>query len=58
VMDLFADKFGEIMGLIRPLQDFSLFLLQPRSGVYVHGLAKAYSLEKSQLAQLRHINDL
>lgn len=58
VMDLFADKFGEIMGLIRPLRDFSLFCLQPRSAVYVHGLAKAYTLEKSQLARLRNINDL
>ena len=58
VMDLFANKFGDIVDLIRPLQDFSLFCLQPRSAVYVRGFAQAYPLEKTQLAQLRHINDL
>ena len=58
VMDLFAEKFGDVMDLIRPLQDFSLFCLQPRSAVYVRGFAQAYPLEKSQLAHIRHINDL
>jgi len=58
VMDLFADKFGDVMDLIRPLQDFSLFCLQPRSAVYVRGFAQAYPMEKSQLVQIRHINDL
>jgi putative heme iron utilization protein len=58
VMDLFADKFGDIMDLIRPLQDFKLFRIQPRSGVYVRGFAQAYPLEDSKLAQLRRINDL
>ena len=58
VMDLFAEKFGDVMDLIRPLQDFSLFCLQPRSAVYVRGFAQAYPMEKSQLVQIRHINDL
>ena len=58
VMDLFADKFGDIMDLIRPLQDFKLFRIQPRSGVYVRGFAQAYPLEVAELAQLRQVNDL
>jgi putative heme iron utilization protein len=58
VMDLFADKFGDIMDLIRPLQDFRLFRLQPRSGVYVRGFAQAYPIEGSQLEQFRRVNDL
>ena len=58
VMDLFAGKFGDIMDLIRPLQDFKLFRLQPRSGVYVRGFAQAYPMEDPELAQFRQVNDL
>ncbi len=58
VMDLFADKFGDIMDLIRPLRDFKLFRIQPRSGVYVRGFAQAYPIEESELKRLRQVNDL
>ena len=58
VMDLFADKFGDIMDLIRPLRDFKLFRFQPRSGVYVRGFAQAYPMEDPELAQFRQVNDL
>ena len=58
VMDLFAVKFGDIMDLIRPLQDFTLFRLVPRSAVYVRGFAQAYAIEASQLELLRRVNDL
>ena len=58
VMDLFADKFGDIMDLIRPLRDFKLFRIQPRSGVYVRGFAQAYPIEGSELKLLRQVNDL
>jgi putative heme iron utilization protein len=58
VMDLFADKFGDIMDLIRPLQDFKMFCLVPRSAVYVRGFAQAYAIEASQLELLRQVNDL
>ena len=57
-MDLFADKFGDIMDLIRPLQDFKMFCLVPRSAVYVRGFAQAYAIEASQLELLRQVNDL
>jgi len=58
VMDLFADKFGDIMDLIRPLRDFKLFRFQLRSGVYVRGFAQAYPMEDPELAQFRQVNDL
>jgi heme oxygenase (biliverdin-IX-beta and delta-forming) len=58
VLDLFSDKFGDIIDLIRPLQDFKLFRIQPRSGVYVRGFAQAYPLEGPGLEQLRQVNDL
>lgn len=58
VMDLFAGKFGDIMDLIRPLQDFRLFRLVPRSAVYVRGFAQAYAIDASQLELLRRVNDL
>lgn len=58
VMELFADKFGDIIDLIRPLQDFKLFRIQPRSGIYVRGFAQAYPIGESELEQLRQVNDL
>ncbi len=58
VMDLFAVKFGDIVALIRPLQDFKLFRIVPRSAVYVRGFAQAYPFDASQLELLRQVNDL
>lgn len=58
VMDLFHAKFGEVMDLIRPLPDFRLFRLRPRSGVYVRGFAQAYPLAKSDFEHIRRVNDL
>lgn len=58
VMDLFAVKFGDIIDLIRPLQDFKLFRIQPRSGIYVRGFAQAYPISGSDLEQLGRVNDL
>jgi putative heme iron utilization protein len=46
------------MELIRPLQDFKLIRIQPRSAVYVRGFAQAYPLEGSELEQLRQVHDL
>ncbi len=57
-MDLFGAKFGEVVDLIRPLPDFTLFRLEPRSGVYVRGFAQAFTLTKPDLAAFRAVNDL
>ena len=58
IMDLFEHKFGEVVELIRPLEDFKLFKIQPRNGVYVRGFAQAYPIEAPELEQLRLVNDL
>lgn len=58
VMDLFEQKHGEVVKLIRPLEDFKLFRIQPRRGVFVRGFAQAYPIEGSELERLRAVNDL
>ncbi len=44
-LDALQDKFGEIVGLLRPLPDFHLFALYPDSGRYVVGFGQAYTLD-------------
>ena len=58
VMDLFAAKFGDVIDLIRPLADFELIRLTPRSAVYVRGFAQAYPIKGPGLEELRRVNDL
>ena len=58
VMDLFERKFGEVMGLIRPLADFRLFALAPRHGVFVKGFGQAFRITGPALDALRRVNDL
>jgi putative heme iron utilization protein len=58
IMDLFEHKFGEVVELIRPLEDFKLFRIQPRRGVFVRGFAQAFPVEGPELEQLRSVNDL
>ena len=58
VMDLFERKFGEVMGLIRPLADFRLFALVPRRGVFVKGFGQAFRITGPALDALRRVNDL
>lgn len=57
VLDLFGERFGKFMQVIRPLQDFGLFELQPISGSYVAGFARAYVLDGTDLGHIRHRND-
>ena len=58
VMDLFERKFGEVMGLIRPLADFRLFALVPRRGAFVKGFGQAFRIADPALDALRRVNDL
>jgi heme iron utilization protein len=57
VMDLFSERFGDVVGLIRPLTDFRLFRLRPESGVYVKGFAQAYRVSSAELGRFEHIRD-
>lgn len=58
ILDLFEQKFGDVVELIRPLEDFRLFKILPRRGVFVRGFAQAYPIEGAELEQLRAVNDL
>ena len=57
MMDLFERKFGEVIGLIRPLADFRMFALAPRGGVFVKGFGQAYRIAGPALDALRKVND-
>jgi putative heme iron utilization protein len=38
------DKFGEVVSLLRTLNDFHLFALSPENGRYILGFGQAYSI--------------
>jgi putative heme iron utilization protein len=57
VLDLFEQRFGKFVQVIRPLQDFHLFELRPLSGSYVAGFARAYTFDGADVALMRHRSD-
>ena len=57
IMDLFERKFGDVVGLIRPLADFRTFALVPRRGVFVKGFGQAYRIAGPALDALRRVKD-
>lgn len=57
IMDIFERKFGDVIGLIRPLADFRMFALVPRRGVFVKGFGQAYRITGPALDALRQVND-
>ncbi len=54
VLDLFEQRFGKFVQMVRPLGDFRLFELRPVAGSYVAGFARAYVLDGEDLANIRH----
>lgn len=57
ITNLFERKFGEVIGLIRPLADFRMFALMPRRGVFVKGFGQAFRIEGGALDALREVHD-
>lgn len=57
VLDRFKDRFGDLVDVLRGLEDFHLFRLEPKAGTYIRGFAQAYELSGSDLQAIRHIND-
>ncbi|MFQ5938408.1 MAG: HugZ family protein, partial [Acidiferrobacterales bacterium] len=55
IMDVLEEKFGNVIELIRPLQDFKLFRIRPENGIYVKGFAQAYRITGPELANFEHI---
>jgi hypothetical protein len=57
VMGLLAERFGNLIDMLRGLRDFHLFRLSPRQGLFVAGFAQAYEVADPRLGELRHIRD-
>ena len=57
ILDHFKQRFGELIDVLRGLEDFHLFRLKPQTGTYVRGFAQAYELTGPDLQAIRHIND-
>ena len=58
ILGTFEKKFGSIVKTIRLLQDFQLFQLLPRYGIFVKGLGEAFHIEGLTLEGFRHINPI
>ena len=56
-MDLFEQKFGSFMSMLKSLKDFHLFRITPQKGAFVRGFAQAFELEGKGMSNIRHIND-
>ncbi|HEC04861.1 MAG TPA: HugZ family protein [Thiothrix sp.] len=56
-LDLMAQKFGNIINLLRDLPDFILFKLVPKEGRFVMGFGQAYILEGEALQRLKPIKN-
>lgn len=52
--DRFADRFGNIIGVLRGLADFRIFALRPRGGLFVIGFGQAYRVG-ADLETLVHV---
>lgn len=57
-MDDFEARFGKFINMLRNLEDFHLFRLEPVSGTYVAGFARAFDLVGDNLDVLKHVNDV
>jgi putative heme iron utilization protein len=57
IMQMFQDRFGNVIELIRPLTDFKLFRLRPQCGIYVKGFAQAYRVSDAAIQSVEHIRD-
>ena len=53
LMAQFEDRFGEIIAMLRQLQDFQLFHLSPQAGRFVMGFGAAYAVDPNNLSQLQ-----
>lgn len=54
----FQQRFGKFMEMLKNLQDFHLFRIEPQKGSYVRGFAQAFRLEGQGLQNISHINDV
>ncbi|MDY6940304.1 MAG: pyridoxamine 5'-phosphate oxidase family protein [Cyanobacteriota bacterium] len=55
IADEFADRFGEIVGVLRGLADFRIFQLTPSGGRFAIGFGAAYQIDPQNLDRLVHL---
>ncbi|MFQ5755588.1 MAG: HugZ family protein [Acidiferrobacterales bacterium] len=55
ILENFAETFGDVMDLLKPLADFKLFRLRPTAGMYVRGFGKAYRFTGAVPKDFEHI---
>ncbi len=52
IADRFEQRFGEIVAMLRSLEDFQIFQLSPQGGRFVMGFGAAYAIDPNDLGQL------
>jgi putative heme iron utilization protein len=52
-MAQFEDRFGDIIAMLRQLEDFQLFHFSPLGGRFVMGFGAAYEVDSTNLSQLQ-----
>lgn len=52
VADRFEQRFGDIIAMLRSLEDFQIFCLSPQGGRFVMGFGAAYAIDPEHLNQL------
>jgi putative heme iron utilization protein len=52
-MAQFETRFGEIIVMLRQLEDFQLFHLSPQGGRFIMGFGAAYEVDPNNLGQLQ-----
>ncbi|MFH7243058.1 MAG: HugZ family protein [Spirulina sp.] len=52
-MAQFEARFGDIIAMLRQLEDFQLFSLTPQAGRFVMGFGAAYEVDPANLSQLQ-----
>ena len=56
LIDLFAERFGQIIDTLRTLPDFELFALTPQGGQWVKGFGKAFDFRGRIHQDVNHLN--
>jgi putative heme iron utilization protein len=52
IADSFEVRFGQIIQMLRSLEDFQIFCLSPQAGCFVMGFGAAYTVNPHNLSQL------
>lgn len=55
ILDLFEQKFGSLIEMLKNLKDFHLFRIHPIKGSFVQGFARAFTIEGAALDSFRQV---